>query len=91
MLNRLTLCLALTYCLTLTATPLMAEANLDPAAPSQPGAVALYLSALTLRDLQVALQPPAAPISMATNMMDLDPLPPEPRPMPKRAAGWPAR
>jgi non-specific serine/threonine protein kinase len=34
--------------------------------------------ALTLKDLQAALQPPAAPISMATAPMGLDPLPTAP-------------
>jgi hypothetical protein len=48
----------LTLALLLTATPLWAEGNLDPTAPAQPGAVALFLQARSLYQMGQAAKDP---------------------------------
>ena len=51
--------------LTLTASPLWADGNLDPAAPAQPGAVALYLQAHGLAALGQSAKDPLLVLTAA--------------------------
>ncbi len=80
MLTRLILTFAL------TASPVLAEGNLDPAAPAQPGAVALYLQAHTLHGLGQTTKDPLLVLMAARILRGLsvspairtpDPAPPE--------------
>ena len=77
------------FLISLTATPLLADGNLDPAAPARPGAVALYLSAHTLHTLGQTAKDPLMVLTAARILRGLsvtaanrspDPAPPDPAP-----------
>lgn len=55
----------LTLALLLMASPLWAETNLDPTAPAEPGAVALYLQAQSLHGLGHAAKDPLLVLTAA--------------------------
>jgi len=61
----------LTLAVLLAASPLCAEANLDPTAPARPGAVALYVQARSLHDLGQTAKDPLMVLSAARLMRGL--------------------